>query len=234
MKLSSFQLAMALGAFVVMHAKANSTNETSDGRAAAPRAESGSGKLDESAFRIISERNIFNANRSGGTVRSTNTRRPARVESFALVGTMAYEKGTFAFFEGTSSEFTKALKPDGVIAGYKVVDILANAVKLEMDGKITQLPIGSGMRREDQGTWKFAEVVAQTSYNGGGSGESNGRESSGRDPRSGRSRRGDDGDSNRSRESSSAGATAATSASAGGYQCEFLKRLMERREKEDQ
>jgi hypothetical protein len=168
-------------------------------------------------------------------VRSTNTRRPARVESFALVGTMVYEKGTFAFFEGNSSEFTKALKANGIIAGYKVVDILANAVKLEIDGKITEMPIGSGMRREDQGTWKVVEVVVvQTSYNSGGIGESNGRESNGRESRSGRSRRGDDGDSNRSRESSSASSTASSTASAGGDQSEVLKRLMERREKENQ
>ena len=78
-----------------------------------------SAKLEEADFRIVSERNIFNANRSGGQVRLA-TRRPARVESFTLVGTMAYEKGTFAFFEGSSSEFTKAVKADGVTAATRL------------------------------------------------------------------------------------------------------------------
>jgi hypothetical protein len=123
------------------------------------RAASAPQKLDESAFRIIAERNIFNAERIGA-VRIASSRRPARVESFKLVGTMAYAKGAFAFFEGSSSELTKVLKPDGVIAGYKLVDILTDAVKLEADGKILELSIGSAMRREDEGTWRPGEAVA--------------------------------------------------------------------------
>ena len=77
-------------------------------------------------------------------MRLANTRR-ARVDSFSLVGTMAYEKGAFAFFDGTSSEFAKVLKTDGVIAGYKIVDILTDAVKLEADGKTLELAVGSAM-----------------------------------------------------------------------------------------
>jgi hypothetical protein len=213
-------LALSLLGFTAL---ANSTND-------APATTPAPARLDESAFRVISERNIFNANRSGGTVRSTNSRRQTRVESFALVGTMNYEKGAFAFFEGTSSEYTKALKPDGIIAGYKVVDILGSGVKLEIGGQITELPIGSGMRREDQGSWKVAEVaMSPGSSNSGGSSESNGRDS-----RSGRSRRGDNGgDGNRNRDSGSVSSTA-SNAGAGGDQSEVLKRLMERREKEDQ
>jgi hypothetical protein len=123
--------------------------------------------FDESAFRIVAERNIFNANRSGGQVRLSSSRRPARVESFTLVGTMAYEKGAFAFFDGSSSEFSKAVKTGGVIAGYKIVDVLVNAAKLEADGKIIELPIGSAMRREDEGTWRLGEAAdgnAGTTY----------------------------------------------------------------------
>src|SRR5215216_2631603 len=54
--------------------------------------------LDYQAFKIINERNIFNSRRYG---RSTSSRRESRsatrVESFALTGTMSYEKGPFAF-----------------------------------------------------------------------------------------------------------------------------------------
>lgn len=169
-------------------------------------------KLDESAFRLITDRNIFNANRSGGTVRSTS-RRVGVVESFALVGTMAYEKGVFAFFEGSSSEFTKVIKPHEVIAGYKLVEIQSNSVKLESAGKEIELPIGSQMRREDQGAWQVAEVVA-----GGNSSSSS--QSSGRGGRSGRS------------ESSAGSQPAAGASGPSGDQNEILKRLMERREKE--
>jgi hypothetical protein len=149
---------------------------------AAPRVEASASQLDESAFRIVSERNVFNANRSGGQVR-LSTRRTSRVESFALVGTLAYEKGAFAFFDGSSSEFTKVLKPNGVIAGHKLVDILTDGVKLEADGKTFELAIGSAMRREDEGAWHPGEGVT------GGNGASSGRD--GDD--SSRSRRGDSG-----------------------------------------
>lgn len=54
------------------------------------------------AFRVISDRNIFNPNRfarNSSRVR-TETRPTARADAFTLVGLMAYEKGTFAFFDG--------------------------------------------------------------------------------------------------------------------------------------
>jgi len=199
-----------------VHAQSSATNPPPT------RPEPVSGKLDESSFRIVSERNIFNANRSGGTVRSSSSRRPVRVESFALVGTMAYEKGAFAFFEGSSSEFTKVLKTDGIIAGYKLVDILANAVELEINGQMIELPIGSGLRREDQGAWKVSDSIS-TGNGGGDSSESTGR--------SGQGRR--DEDSSPARSAVTSGSSSSSPAP-GADQSEILKRLMERREKESQ
>jgi hypothetical protein len=194
------------------------------------RAASTSPKMDESAFNLIVERNIFNANRVG-TVR-LSSRRPARVETFTLVGTMAYEKGAFAFFDGSSSEFTKVIKAHSTIAGYKLADIFANSVKLEADGKLIDLPIGSQMRREDAGTWLM--VAAPRSEDS--SARSNRREDSGsRSNRNGdasRSRRGGDPTSSRSPTSEPAGKASATAAPAAAEQSEILKRLMERREKE--
>src|SRR5687768_4550742 len=57
-------------------------------------------------FKIISDRNIFNQNRApGSTSRDQAQSRPAPViHALSLVGTMSYEKGTFAFFDGTRSE----------------------------------------------------------------------------------------------------------------------------------
>jgi hypothetical protein len=72
------------------------------------RAASAPQKLDESAFRIIAERNILIAERIGA-VRIESSRRPARVESFYLVGTMAYANGAISFFAWSSSDLTKVL-----------------------------------------------------------------------------------------------------------------------------
>lgn len=176
----------------------------------------GTNKLDESAFAIISERNIFNATRSGGQVRMS-TRRPTSVESFTLVGTMAYEKGVFAFFEGSSSEFTKAIKADGIIAGHKLAEIYAGSVKLEADGKQIDLPVGSQMRREDAGTWRVSEATGST-----GDGESSGYSS----------RRNGGSSSRRNGTAEPAARTPVTAAPSAKDQSEILKKLMERREKE--
>ena len=52
-------------------------------------------RLDYPSFKIITERNIFDPNRSArsGKGARTDSQRPARSESFALVGTLSYEKG---------------------------------------------------------------------------------------------------------------------------------------------
>ena len=214
-------------------ASAQTTNSPSDTNAplhvesTPPPAGFAPSRLDESAFHIIAEQNIFNANRSGGRV-VLATSRPRRVETFTLVGTLAYEKGAFAFFEGSSSEFTKVVKADSVIAGYKLVEIYPSSVKLEADGKQIELLIGSQMRREDAGTWQIAQGGGSA---GGETGSSPGRngDASGR---SGRSRRGGDSASGRSETPVPAGKAPATAAPSSAEQSEILKRLMERREKE--
>ncbi len=203
-----------------------------------PRVEAPVQGFDEPAFNVVTERNIFNANRSGGKV-VLPSQRAARIEYFTLVGTMAYTKGVFAFFEGSNSELTKAMKANGIIAGHKLVGIYANSVKIEADGKEIELPVGSQMRREDEGTWHAAEAGSSaggSSYASNRNGDSSSRSS--RPGRGGdasnRSRR--DGDSSRSRGENpeSAKPTAPTPSSSGADQAEILKRLMERREKESQ
>jgi hypothetical protein len=83
--------------------------------------------LDYAAFKIINTLNIFDPNRkpSGPSVR---TETPS--EYFGLVGTMTYEKGTFAFFSGSGSKYEKVLKVSDSIAGYKIANIDSDSVKL--------------------------------------------------------------------------------------------------------
>ncbi|MBI3849749.1 MAG: hypothetical protein HY298_05595 [Verrucomicrobia bacterium] len=112
-------------------------------------------RLNYESFKLITDRNIFNPNRtsrSPGIVRR-ETRPEVRAESFALVGTMSYEKGLFAFFDGTSSEYRKVLKRADTIAGYKVEDITPNHVRLASGTNEIDLPVGMQMRREEEGGW---------------------------------------------------------------------------------
>ena len=110
-----------------------------------------------SAFKILSATNIFNTKRRPGFVPSQNTGpvRYSRVDSFALVGVMTYEKGPFAFFEGSSSEFQKVLKPDESIAGFKVGEVTPVSVKLVSPTNELELKVGMQLSRQDGGPWQL-------------------------------------------------------------------------------
>ena len=81
---------------------------------------------------------------------------PKSVDSLTLVGIMSYEKGTFAFFDGTSSDYKKALKLNDVIAGHKVTNITPNSVKLADGTNELELTVGMQLRREEDGPWSLA------------------------------------------------------------------------------
>jgi len=121
-------------------------------------------RLDLDSFRLIWERNIFNPNRSGRytrtppPVRRREPDRRAPVESFALMGTMSYEKGNFAFFEGSGSQYQKVLETSNTIGGYTITEITQAHVKLEStNGQAIELPVGMQMRRQEEGEWTVSE-----------------------------------------------------------------------------
>jgi hypothetical protein len=112
------------------------------------------GRFDYTSFRIIEDRNIFDPTRRPRQIRDPRNTQPVhRSQFFGLVGTISYEKGSFAFFDGSSSEYRKALKPEDTIAGYKVAEIGTDKVKLESAGKAVELHVGSQMRKEEAGEW---------------------------------------------------------------------------------
>lgn len=114
----------------------------------------GLASLDYSAFKIIVDRNIFDPNRYPHRAGEPRVRSaPKTVDSLSLVGTMSYEKGWFAFFDGSSSEYKKVLKLTDTIAGYKVAEIEPDAVKLVVGTNRLELKVGVQMRREDEGAW---------------------------------------------------------------------------------
>ncbi len=113
---------------------------------------------DISAFNLITERNIFNTRRSAKYVPSArrDTRRPARSEAFALVGTLAYEKGPFAFFDGSRSDYKEVAKQGDSIAGFKVVEITPSRVKLASPTNEVELALGMQLHREEEGPWQVS------------------------------------------------------------------------------
>lgn len=207
-------------------------------------------RFDYFSFRLISEKNIFNASRYGRTAApppSSEERQAPRVEAFTLVGTMTYEKGPFAFFEGTSSDYRKVLSPGGTIAGCRLTEISGTRVKLEADTNHFDLRVGSQLRRENDGPWVFHEQ-GELLASSGNRDDRGGRYDFGRrDGRDGRddsrrgsdSRRGDwrNGDS-RSTPPGAAPASSSTPSSSSAVKLtsdqenEILKRLMQQREQE--
>jgi hypothetical protein len=127
-------------------------------------------RLDFDSFKIIAQRNIFNPNRSarGSGNRNGDSPRPARTESFTLVGTIMYENGQFAFFDSSSSNYKKAIKGGDMIAGYKISEVTPKGVKLELNGKIVDLGVGQQMRRADEGEWSVSgNILAETASTSG-------------------------------------------------------------------
>ena len=112
---------------------------------------------DYSSFRIITERNIFDPNRYARAPRSRERPVSRSAPYFSLVGTMSNRKGMLAFFDGNDSDYRKVLAPDGVIAGYKVVEITLRGVRLEAAGKPVAMKVGAQMRQESKGEWQLAE-----------------------------------------------------------------------------
>jgi hypothetical protein len=191
-----------LGACFFSAVRAEETNSTSEATSASGFA----------AFKVITERNIFNPNRSGRSGRPANSDRPRQVvtDSFGLLGTMIYEKGKFAFFGGSSSDYKKVVTPSDKIAEYTVAEIEPNRVRLEPGGTNAQpieLTVGQQMRRAEGGGWTvsakrepFEQSSSATSPNAASS--------------------------------TAASAEPSSASAASGGESEILKRLLQKREEE--
>lgn len=107
------------------------------------------------SFGIISTRNIFDPNRRGirPWIPPSRTRTP---DSFALVGTMSYSKGKFAFFDSPKAEYKKVLEPGATIAGYTVKDITPKSVILTANTNEVAMNVGNEMLNEGPGRWKLS------------------------------------------------------------------------------
>ena len=174
------------------------------------------GDTDYSAFsRFITQRNIFDPSRYPKEIRSYHPHPTIHsyAPEFTLAGTMTYEKGVFAFFNGNNDELKRVLQVNGTIAGYSVTDItVTDATLLGTDKKEISLKIGDRMEQQNNG-WQLVPLELAGSDAGSGMAGSS------------TSPNGD------STEGSDNSATAAPSASLSNN--DVLKRLMQLREQEN-
>ena len=122
---------------------------------------------------FITERNIFDPNRYAlysPTSHPVVHQVPRNAPTFTLVGTMSYEKGMFAFFDGNQSNLRKVLyqSDSNNIAGFTLAEIALAGVKLQTADKkeIVELKIGEGMQQQGS-SWQLA---SQGGFFGGGNG----------------------------------------------------------------
>ena len=189
------------------------------GTSAAAQSNNVTGATDFASFsRFITERNIFDPNRyprnardnrPRTTVHTTRTQRSA--PAFTLVGTMSYEKGMFAFFDGNNAELRKVLPVSGDIAGHTVTEVTLTGVTLQSADKkeTVQLKIGDMMRQEGE-HWK---PVGQGELGSGTSTVSASSDTTGE-------------------ASPDTGAAAPPAASSASEPNDILKKLMQKREQE--
>jgi hypothetical protein len=67
---------------------------------------------------------------------------------------MSYDKGQYAFFDGSSSDYKKVVEPGKTIAGYTVTSVTGNSVTLQSGTNTVDLHVGMQMRRDDAGEWQ--------------------------------------------------------------------------------
>ena len=166
---------------------------------------------DFSGFRIISQRNIFNLTRvPPRTSRGAAVQAPSTfVDAFSLVGTLTYEKGEFAFFDGTRPEYQKALQPTNSIGGYKLVAVLPTSVRLETRGTQFEMKLGMQLRRDEKSAHLYADSFGATTYDSASAAATNAAPML-----------------------STSSATSTSGGDASPAASEILKRLMQKREQE--
>lgn len=111
-------------------------------------------------FKLILDRNIFNPDRRAPRERDKERERqpePPREESFTLLGTMSYADKQLAFFSGTDSEWSGAVKLGESLANHKVSSVDYDKVILEYEGKIIELSIGAGRLKRGEEAWNTTD-----------------------------------------------------------------------------
>jgi hypothetical protein len=123
------------------------------------------GPDDYAAFsHFITDRNIFDPSRQPHNYDSRRSyrpriRTPRGTPGIQFVGTMSYEKGTFAFFSGNNMDLSKVLQVGDKLQNYTITYITAtNVVMVSADKKEQlELEIGDGLRQEND-KWIFAKA----------------------------------------------------------------------------
>ncbi len=123
---------------------------------------------DFSSFRLIAERNIFNPARTRRS-KDGDVEKPAppKIDVVSLAGTLISARGQVAFFDSGSEAFRKSIKRGERIAGYLLQDIQQTQIVLSQGEQTLTLKVGEQLRREDEGAWQITSGVEITAVGSG-------------------------------------------------------------------
>ena len=194
---------------------------------------------------FIANRDIFDPNRVPHTVyrpgpRPSNTggrsQRPTSAPMFSLVGTMSYEKGLFAFFDGNNSGLRRVLPVNASYQGYTIAKLAQGKVLLETADKSQQVVLNTGeIMRQQNGKWvKSGSGPVSTGTMSSPGALISAFNSGAADSGTVDSGAADSGTDSSAGGSASRSDSTAAAPSAALSQNEVLKRLMELRKKEEQ
>jgi hypothetical protein len=104
------------------------------------------------AFRIITEKNIFNPNRVGLT-RATPEARPPRADEIALVGTVELGGQRVALFDSAEVAWRKNVREGETLGDFTVNRVGPEGVDLVRGEQTLTLRVAQQLRRPEGGEW---------------------------------------------------------------------------------
>ncbi|MBI5091003.1 MAG: hypothetical protein HZB26_01000 [Candidatus Hydrogenedentes bacterium] len=112
-------------------------------------------------FRIVVDRNIFSSKRVPKTAEAKpdDAAKP-QAKALRLMGTYLTPERTLALFEGTDEIPGGGIQQGETIAGYRVEEVRVDAAVLINDKGKIEVPVGSGLAKNDDGTWTLVDKPA--------------------------------------------------------------------------
>jgi hypothetical protein len=108
-----------------------------------------------SAFQVIGNYNIFNADRVGYTPGVIQ----ARVDTITLVGTIQSGRGRLALFDSSDRAYRKGFREGEKIAEFTVTRISDSSVELTREAQPFSLVMGQQLRRPPGGAWTLGAAA---------------------------------------------------------------------------
>ncbi|MEW6237852.1 MAG: hypothetical protein AB1656_20895 [Candidatus Omnitrophota bacterium] len=111
------------------------------------------------SYRMIWDKNIFNPNRRAmrNAVEAPRPAAPPPEDRISLSGTMIFEEGSFAFFDGSQSDYRRVAKLGDEFAGFRIAAIETEGVILMRENEQLDLPVGKSLIEREKGKWEVGD-----------------------------------------------------------------------------